>query len=138
MREDVTITADDLLTVPTGSITEAGLRQNLNVGVLYLEAWLRGSGCVPLYDLMEDAATAEISRTQVWQWVRHGACLDDGRRIDAELVRQVMDEEIAAIRAMTGDAPGTRLELARELFEQLITADSLPEFLTSRQLPADI
>ncbi|MEE8123791.1 MAG: malate synthase A, partial [Alphaproteobacteria bacterium] len=77
-RADVSVTAADLVEVPKGEITEAGLRQNLNVGILYIEAWLRGAGCVPLYNLMEDAATAEISRAQVWQWLRHGARLDDG------------------------------------------------------------
>ena len=78
-RQDVHVAAADLLAVPTGTITEAGLRQNLNVGIGYIEAWLRGTGCVPLYNLMEDAATAEISRAQVWQWIRHGAQLEDGR-----------------------------------------------------------
>ena len=76
------VTAADLLAVPQGTITEAGLRQNINVGIGYLEAWLRGTGCVPLYHLMEDAATAEISRAQVWQWIRHKAKLADGRTID--------------------------------------------------------
>ena len=87
-RQDVDITAADLLDVPEGDITEAGFRQNVNVGIRYLEAWLRGSGCVPLYNLMEDAATAEISRTQVWQWLRHGARLDDGRTIDRAMFRR--------------------------------------------------
>jgi malate synthase len=72
-RDDVEVTAEDLVRVPTGTRTEEGLRHNIRVGVQYLEAWLRGSGCVPLYNLMEDAATAEISRAQVWQWIRHGA-----------------------------------------------------------------
>lgn len=132
MREDVEVTADDLLAVPKGEITEAGLRQNLNVGILYLEAWLRGSGCVPLYNLMEDAATAEISRTQVWQWVRHGAQLADGRRITTDLVRDVIAEEIATIRTAMGEdvAAASKLDLARHLFEQLITSEVLPEFLT--------
>ena len=84
-------------------ITEAGLRQNVNVGVLYLEAWLRGSGCVPLYDLMEDAATAEISRTQVWQWLRHGAKLEDGRTITPALYAAIRDEELAAVRRQVGE-----------------------------------
>ena len=131
LREDVDVDASDLLAVPEGDITEAGLRQNLNVGLLYLEAWLRGLGCVPLYNLMEDAATAEISRTQVWQWVRHGAELDDGRCIDADLVRGVIAEEVASIRQEMGDlVDGSKIELARELFEGLITSETLPEFLT--------
>ena len=87
-----------------GRVTEAGLRQNVHVGVHYLEAWLRGSGCVPLYNLMEDAATAEISRTQVWQWLRHGARLDDGRTLTPALYAEIRDEELAAIRAHVGEA----------------------------------
>ena len=82
------VTAKDLLEVPTGTITEAGLRWNIDVGLQYLEAWLRGIGCVPIYNLMEDAATAEICRAQVWQWVKHGAKLDDGRPVTAEMVRR--------------------------------------------------
>src|SRR5690606_19195608 len=100
LREDLTISEQDLLEVPTGTRTEAGLRQNLNVGVLYLEAWLRGSGCVPLYNLMEDAATAEISRTQVWQWLHHKASLEDGHIVTPELVRSMLDEEMQNIREM--------------------------------------
>ena len=89
-----------------GTRTEAGLRWNLRVGVQYLEAWLRGVGCVPLYNLMEDAATAEISRTQIWQWLRHGATLDDGRAVDAALVRvHLLTSEMAAVRAELGTGP---------------------------------
>src|SRR5262249_29670692 len=85
-RDDVQVTAADLLQVPTGEITEAGLRINVNVGLLYLESWLRGQGCVPIYNLMEDAATAEICRTQIWQWIRHPhGTLTDGRRVTIEL-----------------------------------------------------
>jgi malate synthase len=131
-RDDVWVTAADLLEVPTGPITEAGLRQNVNVGILYLASWLRGTGCVPLYDLMEDAATAEISRAQVWQWLRHGARLDDGRTIDLFLFKRVFGEECDAIRAEVGDAAWRhdRYELAARLFEDLITAPELEEFLT--------
>ena len=134
-RLDVDVTADDLLTVPTGPRTEAGLRQNVNVGLLYLEAWIRGNGCVPLYDLMEDAATAEISRTQLWQWIRHGARLDDGRLVTRELVAQTLDEELAVIREYVGDAAfeGGRFDDARRLFETVATSETLVEFLT---LPA--
>ncbi|MBX3464769.1 MAG: malate synthase A [Planctomycetes bacterium] len=126
------ITRDDLLRVPTGPITEAGLRQNLTVGVRYLEAWLRGSGCVPIFHLMEDAATAEISRAQVWQWLRHGARLDDGRVVDATLVRLTLADELARIRAELGAerfAQG-RFAAAARLFESLLLADTLPEWLT--------
>src|SRR5436309_11370491 len=101
-RQDVHITAADLLAVPEGTISEAGLRQNLNVGIGYIEAWLRGAGCVPLYNLMEDAATAEISRAQIWQWIRHRAELDDGRVIAAALCRTVLDEELGKLRVAAG------------------------------------
>src|SRR6201993_3827507 len=99
-RQDVLVTALDLLAVPKGTITEAGLRQNLNVGIGYIEAWLRGIGCVPLYHLMEDAATAEISRAQVWQWIRHGAKLADGRVVDVALCGALLDEELGKLRAV--------------------------------------
>jgi len=135
LREDVQVRAADLLAVPEGPITEKGLRQNLNVGLLYLEAWLSGTGCVPIYHLMEDAATAEISRTQVWQWIRHGAHLEDGRTIRPALVRAIQAEELDTIRAMVGEerfASG-RFDLAARLFDDLITAERLEEFLT---LPA--
>ncbi len=131
-RNDVDITAADLLAVPEGTITEAGLRQNINVGILYTEAWLRGVGCVPLYNLMEDAATAEISRTQVWQWVHHGAKLDDGRVIDTAMFKSVIDEEMAKIRDAVGDArfESGQFAAAAELFDDLIAADALEDFLT--------
>ncbi len=126
-RQDVDVTPSDLLAVPTGTITEAGLRQNLNVGIGYIEAWLRGTGCVPLYNLMEDAATAEISRAQVWQWIRHGAQLDDGRTVDMALCRKLLDEELAKLRASSG---GGNHEEAAVLFNELIEAPKFPEFLT--------
>jgi malate synthase len=127
-RQDVHVAASDLLAVPEGTITEAGLRQNLNVGIGYIEAWLRGIGCVPLYNLMEDAATAEISRAQIWQWIRHSAKLDDGRVIDAALCRKVLDEELAKLREAT-EGRG-RYEDAATLFRELIEAPTFPEFLT--------
>jgi malate synthase len=131
-RQDVHFAAADLLAVPMGTITEAGLRQNLNVGIGYIEAWLRGSGCVPLYNLMEDAATAEISRAQVWQWIRHGARLDDGRAIDDGLCGALLDEELAKLRDAAGDAAyrDGRYEDAARLFCDLIKAPAFPEFLT--------
>ena len=134
-RQDVNITAADLLTVPSGSITEAGLRQNLNVGIGYIEAWLRGTGCVPLYNLMEDAATAEISRAQLWQWIRHGAQLADGRPIDAALCSVILGEELAKLRETAGEEAYRRgrYDDAARLFRELIEAPSFPEFLT---LPA--
>ena len=132
MREDVNVSAADLLAVPEGAITEAGLRQNLDVGIRYLEAWLRGFGCVPIHNLMEDAATAEISRTQVWQWIRHGAHLADGRRIDRDLFRRILAETTVAIRTSVGDAnfQAGRFGLAIELFQELIEGAEFPEFLT--------
>jgi malate synthase len=122
-RDDVHVTADDLLELPTGTRTEDGLRLNIRVGVQYLESWLRGIGCVPLYHLMEDAATAEISRAQVWQWREHQAQLVDGRRVTPELIEKTTEEE-------TKPFQGGRFAEARELFLQLCLADDLDEFLT--------
>jgi malate synthase len=119
LREDVSIGREDLLRVPEGTNTEDGLRHNVRVGVRYLEAWLRGQGCVPLFNLMEDAATAEISRAQVWQQVRHG-------RVSLEKLDQVMREELGA-------AQGGMFDEAKALFRSLSTADQFEEFLT---LPA--
>jgi malate synthase len=130
-RQDVHVDASDLLAVPSGTITEPGLRQNLNVGIGYIEAWLRGIGCVPLYNLMEDAATAEISRAQVWQWIRHGAQLEDGRNIDAALCRTILDEELEKLRATA--EKGSRYDDAAKLISRLIEAPRFTEFLT---LPA--
>lgn len=121
----------DLLQAPSGTITEAGLRQNIRVGVLYVEAWLRGIGCVPLYNLMEDAATAEISRAQIWQWVRHGACTYEGITIDEKLVRSLLADELTALRAQLG--PASRIEQAAEIFSRIALASQFEEFLT---LPA--
>jgi len=130
-RQDVNIGAPDLVQVPSGTISEAGLRQNVNVGIGYIESWLRGIGCVPLYNLMEDAATAEISRSQIWQWERHKAKLDDGRPIDAALCRTVLDEELTSLKAI---APaGERYDDAGRLFRALAEAPDFVEFLT---LPA--
>ncbi|MEP6995599.1 MAG: malate synthase A, partial [Acidobacteriota bacterium] len=130
--EAAAISTAELLEVPPGAITEAGLRQNVNVGILYLEAWLRGSGCVPLYDLMEDAATAEISRVQLWQWLRHGARLDDGRLVSRELYAAIRDEELAGIRRQVGESAWAagRYTRAAAIFDQLITASELADFLT--------
>ncbi len=126
------ITAKDLLTVPEGPVTEKGLRQNLNVGILYLEAWLRGNGCVPLYNLMEDAATSEISRTQVWQWLKNRVTLADGRTLTPELYKQVFEEEVGAVRARLAEegVGAGRYELAAQLFDRMIRSEELPEFLT--------
>jgi len=135
-REDVHVSAADLLQIPSGEITEGGLRTNISVGVQYLEAWLRGNGCVPLYNLMEDAATAEICRTQVWQWIRHpGGALSDGRKVSIDLFRQFLGEELARIRLAVGAQryETGAYETASELFDSLSTASQLADFLT---LPA--
>jgi malate synthase len=131
-RAEVGVAPADLLAVPEGPITEAGLRLNVDVGIQYLEAWLRGVGCVPIYDLMEDAATAEISRTQVWQWLRHSARLTDGRAVTPEVVRQVSADELERLRKTLGGErfDGGRFSLAARLFDQLMTGTEFAEFLT--------
>ena len=134
-RQDVNVTAADLIQMPSGPKTEAGLRQNVAVGIGYVEAWLRGIGCVPLFNLMEDAATAEISRAQVWQWVRHNQKLDDGRAITKELVREIVREENDKVKAQMGEenyAKG-RYEDAAQLMIDLVEQPQFYEFLT---LPA--
>jgi malate synthase len=132
LRDDVQVAAADLLQPAKGTITEDGLRLNIRVGVQYLEAWLGGNGCVPLYNLMEDAATAEISRTQVWQWLRHGARLDDGRQVTHPLFREVFAQELDRIRTEVGDARfrSGQFPAATELFQEIIEQDELDEFLT--------
>lgn len=139
MRDDVKADEDALLETPTGTRSEEGLRHNIRVGVQYLEAWLRGQGCVPLYNLMEDAATAEISRSQAWQWLKHGASLTwkDGSEAPLTKARflELLESEMQALRASVGDEAwgARRFGEARELFEKLVTSDELEEFLT---LPA--
>ncbi len=138
-RDDVSPSADALLDVPStpGERTEEGLRSNVNVGIQYLSSWLRGNGAAGIYGLMEDAATAEIARGQVWQWIRHGATLDDGRQITPELVRELEDSELEKIRSEIGDDEWFeregRPELSKELFERVALSDDFVEFLT---LPA--
>jgi malate synthase len=132
-REDVKVSAADLLAVPQGVITEAGVRTNISVGIQYIEAWLRGSGAVPIYNLMEDAATAEISRAQVWQWVRHPqGVLEDGRKVTLAMVQQWVSEEMQVIKQEVGQEryEQGRFALAGELFLKLVTEDAFEEFLT--------
>jgi malate synthase len=131
-RDDVNITAKDLLEPPKGDITEQGLRLDINVGLQYLEAWLRGNGCVPINNLMEDAATAEISRAQVWQWVRHGAKLNDGRVITAELATKTLREEMDKLKSQLGEKrfDSGKFALAAELFQKMMTDPTFDEFLT--------
>ena len=128
-RPDVDVSAADLLDFrPEGPITEEGLRMNINVGIHYLGAWLGGNGCVPIHNLMEDAATAEISRSQVWQWIRTPkGVLEDGRRITADMVRKLVPEELAKIKA--GGFAG-KFDRAAEIFTQMSTQDEFAEFLT--------
>jgi malate synthase len=134
MREDVKVGQKELLQPHEGTRSEEGLRVNIRVGVQYIEAWLRGNGAVPLYNLMEDAATAEISRTQNWQWLHYGATLVDGRRVTAELVEECLADEMAKLKTALGDAYAKgRFDEAIGLFKQLVLSDKLEAFLT---LPA--
>jgi malate synthase len=128
--EGLEITAAQMLELHEGVRTEAGVRENIRVGVRYTQAWLEGRGAVPLYNLMEDAATAEICRTQLWQWIRLGAELDDGRVLTSELFVSLFTQEMEALRR---DFGSPRLEAAAELFTRMVLADGLEEFLT---LPA--
>jgi len=135
--EDVNITADDLLKFePEKPITENGLRTNINIGIQYLGSWLAGSGCVPIFNLMEDAATAEISRSQIWQWINSPkGILDDGREVDIELFRKILAEELPKVRTIVGEEAynsGT-YEKAAKLFDEITTTKDFVEFLT---LPA--
>jgi malate synthase len=135
-REDVHVTARDLLAIPGGQITEAGLRNNISVSLQYLESWLRGTGCVPIYNLMEDAATVEIARSQIWQWIHHPkGVLSDGRKVDIELYHQLSDEELAKLKSTLGEQQfaARKFGTARQLLDQIIANDQFTEFLT---LPA--
>jgi len=136
-RPEVSVDARQLvdLRVPGGEITEAGLRGNISVGMQYIESWLRGTGAAAIFNLMEDAATAEISRSQVWQWVHHGATLSTGQRVTRELVLKFAHEELERVR--TGLSPEAashnRFDETRQLFEQVALSEQFTEFLT---LPA--
>ena len=129
------ISQDDLLKVPDGDITENGLRENIKVGIQYVEAWLKGNGCVPLYHLMEDAATAEISRAQLWQWIKNKTALTDGRIISEDLFLSILDEELKAIKEEIGTEKFNegKFELSTKLFSEMIQKEDFDEFLT---LPA--
>lgn len=132
-REDVQVTARDLVEIPAGTITEDGLRSNISVGIQYIASWLSGNGAAPINNLMEDAATAEISRSQVWQWIRHPeGKLEDGRKINVSLFHQVTEEEADKIKEAVGDnvyLSGNYAE-ARELFTRLTLQNDFAEFLT--------
>ena len=136
-RDDVSVDAEDILSIAMtpGEVTEDGLRSNVNVGIQYLSSWLRGNGAAGIYGLMEDAATAEISRAQVWQWIRHGETLDDGRPVTPDLVRKLAESELEKIRGEIGDdewfEKEGRPELSRSLFERVaLSGDEFVEFLT--------
>src|SRR6266480_3886154 len=135
-REDVHVTAADLLKIPEGTITEAGLRNNISVSLQYLESWLRGSGCVPINNLMEDAATVEISRAQIWEWIHNPkGILDDGRKVTIELYKELARDELEKIRSAVGEQQFARrkFQTAAQIFDIIITDDQFVEFLT---LPA--
>jgi malate synthase len=135
LRADVSVSATQLIdfTIPGGQITEAGLRLNLNVALQYVESWLRGTGAVAIYNLMEDAATAEISRAQVWQWINSpNGVLNDGREVTVELVQQLLPEEIEKIRALYGEAnfAASKIPQAAQVFERVVTEKQFEDFLT--------
>ncbi|AWL03237.1 malate synthase A [Massilia oculi] len=131
-RPDVEVTAAQLLDFqPETPITEAGLRYNINVGIHYLGAWLAGNGCVPIHNLMEDAATAEISRSQVWQWIRSPkGVLEDGRKVTADMVREMIPEELEKVKVVAADGTHASYERAAVIFEEMSTSDDFAEFLT--------
>ena len=140
-RDDVHVTAEQLLDVRStpGAVTEAGLRSNISVGIRYLETWLRGTGAVGINNLMEDAATAEISRSQVWQWLHNDVELDDGQTVTRDLVERLIEEEMAGIRESVGDdafAKG-RWDDARSLFTDMALSDDYEDFLTHPGVRAD-
>ena len=133
LREDVEVTADDLLRIPQGGISDEGLRDNVSVSLQYMASWLNGNGCVPINNLMEDAATAEISRAQIWQWIRHpGGVLEDGGKITAELFGELLRAECARLRAKLGEAAyaAGRFDAAAELLQQITTDSRFENFLT--------
>lgn len=134
-REGEAYTQKDLLEKPQGTITEAGLRMNINVGILYIESWLRGVGAAAIHNLMEDAATAEISRTQVWQWIKNASKLDDGRTVSYELFKELLPSELENVKAYVGEAAfnAPTMKRAIEIFDELVQVGNYQEFLT---LPA--
>ncbi|WP_394750208.1 malate synthase A [Spongiimicrobium salis] len=131
-REDSNISEQDLVEKPKGTVTEEGIRKNINIGILYIEAWLRGHGAVALYHLMEDAATAEISRTQVWQWLKNEVLLSDGRTFTIELYMELFDDEVEKIIKEFGEEKIKKSEFKRafELFDKLVLSEKFEEFLT--------
>ncbi|KAL2911477.1 hypothetical protein HK105_209056 [Polyrhizophydium stewartii] len=135
LREEVSVSGADLISTAgiKGAITEKGVRLNINVALQYMEAWLRGNGCVPIHNLMEDAATAEISRSQVWQWARHNAKTAEGKIVNAEFVSRILDEETQALKSALNDklAAASKLDLAKRLLENTIRGQDYADFLTT-------
>jgi malate synthase len=131
-REDVHVTAADLLKVPEGQITEQGLKLNVDVGIQYIESWLGGNGCVPIYNLMEDAATAEISRVQVWQWRHYGVKLGDGRQVTPDVIRATITAQLEHIKTVVGAERYERgkFDEASDIFERLVLDEPCKDFLT--------
>ncbi|MEL7291269.1 MAG: malate synthase A [Pseudomonadota bacterium] len=131
-EQDAPVTAADLLAPCEGEITEQGMRHNIRVALQYIEAWISGNGCVPIYGLMEDAATAEISRASIWQWIQHGKALDNGQIVTKTLFEQYLAEEIEVVKQEVGEAryQSGRFEQAAELMAKLTTSDELTNFLT--------
>lgn len=133
MREqDVPISAKELLEPSAGSRTEAGMRTNIRVALQYIEAWISGNGCVPIYGLMEDAATAEISRTSIWQWIQHGKSLDNGQQVTKELFRKMLAEESQVVKGELGEARWNqgKFTKATEILDRITTDENLVDFLT--------
>jgi len=129
-REDVNVNANDLLNMNVpGKITEQGMRTNLNIGLGYMEGWLRGVGCVPINYLMEDAATAEVSRSQLWQWCKHGVTTAEGKRVDKAYALRLLKEQTDEL--LKNAAKGNKFELAAKYFEKQITGEEYDEFLTT-------
>jgi malate synthase len=131
----VNVTAADLLQTPVGGITEAGMRQNVEIGLGYVEAWLRGSGCVPLFNLMEDSATAEISHAQLWQWIHHSAELEDGRQVTLLLVEAAIKDELTRVKEIVGMEQYRAYRRAAELMQNIVSAEKFTDFLILAAYP---
>lgn len=131
-RHYINVTENDLVAMPKGTITEDGIRKNINVGILYIESWLRGNGAAAIYNLMEDAATAEISRTQVWHWLHKNVELEDGRFFDENMYQTMKSEEITKIKTLVGEETflNGKFQLAIQLFDELVLSEDYKEFLT--------
>ena len=133
-RSDVVITEEDLLEIPKGTITEKGIRENINVGIHYIATWLGGNGAVALYNLMEDAATAEISRTQLWQWLKNEVKIDNGLRLNSAMFHIIFEDELKTIEEQTGKLlfETENYQNAIQIFYKLVTAERFEEFLTTK------